>query len=125
MAWLGSSPPTAGSAPFPLCPVAAFNNTQRASGLGDLTVRIKGTVKNSERSVIAVGIDVRVPTGNADNFLGTGAIGIKPFVVVAPVEVVATRESRISVEWKFDFGGRRHNWEDVKFTERISIFLWV
>jgi len=34
-----------------------------------------------ERAALAVGVDFRVPTGDASNFLGSGAYGIKPFAV--------------------------------------------
>jgi hypothetical protein len=63
------------------CSEALFSNSQRSSGLGDLTVRVKGILKSWERESLAAGLDIRVPTGNELNFLGTGAIGIRPFLV--------------------------------------------
>lgn len=60
---------------------ALFFNSQRALGIGDVTVRVKATVKAWERSGLAAGIDIRVPTGDEKNFLGTGASGIRPFAV--------------------------------------------
>jgi hypothetical protein len=48
-----------------------------ATGLGDLTLRLKGRLGGS----IAMGLDVRVPTGDEENLLGVGAAGIRPFVV--------------------------------------------
>jgi hypothetical protein len=55
----------------------AFGN---ASGLGDLTVRMKGTVVRGERQGLALGFDLRLPTGDERNLLGTGAPGANPFV---------------------------------------------
>jgi len=70
---------TAGSTTY--CDLALFSNYQRSSGIGDLTLRVKGTLREWEHSGLAAGVDIRVPTGDENNFLGTGAIGIKPFLV--------------------------------------------
>lgn len=51
------------------------------SGLSDIILRAKGTVWKAEHGGIAVGLDVRTPTGEPLNFLGAGAFGAKPFVV--------------------------------------------
>lgn len=54
-----------------------------ATGIGDLTVRGKGTLYQTEHFGIAAGTDVRFPTGDELNFLGSGAWGVKPFVVAS------------------------------------------
>jgi hypothetical protein len=59
---------------------APFSNTKAASGIGDVVLRAKGTVFKHERTAVALGADVRVPTGDENNFLGTGAAGVKPFL---------------------------------------------
>jgi hypothetical protein len=51
-----------------------------ASGPGDVTVRLKQTVKKAAKQGVAVGIDLRLPTGDERNLLGTGAPGVSPFV---------------------------------------------
>jgi hypothetical protein len=51
------------------------------SGLSDITLRAKGTVWKAEHGAIAFGLDVRTPTGEPLNFLGSGAFGAKPFVI--------------------------------------------
>lgn len=56
----------------------AFGN---ASGLGDVTVRLKQTVRKAARQGVALGVDLRLPTGDERNLLGTGAPGVNPFVV--------------------------------------------
>ncbi len=63
------------------CASESFSNTGAASGIGDLTLRVKGTASKGERSGLALGVDVRVPTGDSLNFLGAGAVGVRPFVV--------------------------------------------
>ena len=61
----------------------SFSSGASASGLGDVVVRVKGTVTKWERAALALGADVRLPTGDELNFLGTGAVGFKPFLVVS------------------------------------------
>lgn len=50
-----------------------------ASGLGDLTLRLKGRATGS----FALGLDVRVPSGDEENLLGVGAPGVRPFLVLS------------------------------------------
>ena len=57
-----------------------FTAFGHASGPGDLTVRIKQTVKKAMRQGLAFGVDLRLPTGDERNLLGTGAPGISPFL---------------------------------------------
>jgi hypothetical protein len=58
-----------------------FSNGASASGLGDVVVRVKGTTTKWENAALALAADVRLPTGDELNFLGTGAPGFKPFVI--------------------------------------------
>jgi hypothetical protein len=58
-----------------------FTAFGHASGLGDVTVRLKQTVKKGTEQGVAVGIDLRLPTGDERNLMGTGAPGVNPFVV--------------------------------------------
>jgi Putative MetA-pathway of phenol degradation len=50
-----------------------------ASGIGDITFRAKATVLKGERIGLALGIDARMPTGDELNYLGSGAVGMRPF----------------------------------------------
>jgi hypothetical protein len=58
-----------------------FTARASASGIGDVTVRVKNNFRATDSSGLAVGVDVRVPTGDAMELLGTGAVGAQPFVV--------------------------------------------
>lgn len=60
-----------------------FSSGSSASGLGDVVLRVKGTATKWERAALALGADLRLPTGDELDFLGTGAVGFKPFVVVS------------------------------------------
>lgn len=63
------------------CLQTSASNVRNASGIADVTFRVKGTAWKGERAALALGVDVRVPTGDALNFLGAGAAGVKPFMV--------------------------------------------
>jgi hypothetical protein len=50
-----------------------------ASGIGDVTFRVKATVLRGEHIGLALGVDVRTPTGDELNYLGSGAVGVRSF----------------------------------------------
>ncbi len=52
-----------------------------ASGIGDVVARVKWNAWEGERAGFAAGLDVRFPSGDALNYLGSGSYGFKPFVV--------------------------------------------
>jgi hypothetical protein len=58
-----------------------FTAIGSATGIGDLTVRFKGTAVKGASNGVALGVDVRVPTGDAMNLLGSGTTGIQPFFI--------------------------------------------
>lgn len=58
-----------------------FTARGSASGPGDMSIRLKGTLSKTPRSGLAMGLDVRVPTGDEMDLLGSGAPGIQPFVI--------------------------------------------
>lgn len=56
-----------------------FNASGSATGIGDLTVRLKGNFWRE--GGLSLGLDLRVPTGDEQNLLGVGAAGVKPFLI--------------------------------------------
>jgi hypothetical protein len=68
-------------------PIASTDQTffkgQHAAGIGDVVFRVKSTLITRERLAIAGGVDVRLPTGDELNFLGSGAAGVKPFLAAS------------------------------------------
>ena len=58
-----------------------FTAFGHASGLGDLTLRLKQTIQKASSHGMALGVDLRLPTGDEKNLLGTGAAGVQPFLV--------------------------------------------
>ena len=57
-----------------------FVKSGQASGIGDLVVRFKATAIKTAHTGLALGADVRFPTGDEEKLLGSGASGIKPFL---------------------------------------------
>ncbi|HEY3738801.1 MAG TPA: hypothetical protein VGL53_03105 [Bryobacteraceae bacterium] len=53
------------------------------TGFGDTIVRAKGLIYEKANVVVAAGVDLRLPSGDAGNFLGTGATSVKPFMAVS------------------------------------------
>jgi hypothetical protein len=62
------------------CMNQQFSNVRTASGIGDMIMRVKGTAWKGERAALALGADIRFPTGDAMNYLGSGAAGVQPFL---------------------------------------------
>lgn len=58
-----------------------FTASGSASGLGDLMVRVKSHVRRDPKNGIALGLDLRLPTGDEMNLLGSGATGVQPFAI--------------------------------------------
>jgi hypothetical protein len=59
---------------------AVFSNGNSATGVGDVVFRGKFHAWQGEKAGLAVGLDARIPTGNEENFLGSGTWGLRPFL---------------------------------------------
>jgi hypothetical protein len=53
-----------------------------ASGIGDIAARLKVNLGQSETFGVALMTDVRIPTGRAEDFLGTGSASIRALGIV-------------------------------------------
>jgi hypothetical protein len=60
-----------------------YSSTGTAFGVGDVTIRVKENVFQAGGLNIAAALDIRAPSGNARDFLGSGAVGIRPFVAIS------------------------------------------
>ena len=79
-----------------------FTAFGHASGPGDLTVRMKQTVKKGMHQGVAVGVDFRLPTGDERNLLGTGAPGINPFLAWSGVFGALSPHINAGYQWNGD-----------------------
>jgi hypothetical protein len=62
---------------------AAYPTTGSATGLGDMVLRTKYLVARGRGAQIAAALDLRVPTGDADNLLGTGTTQGKVYAILS------------------------------------------
>jgi len=60
-----------------------YSSTGTAFGIGDVTVRVKENVFQAGGLSIAAAVDIRTASGNARDFLGAGAMGVRPFVAIS------------------------------------------
>ena len=59
-----------------------FIDGQDASGIGDVTLRGKYQIIKGEHIAVSAGLDLRLPSGDAKNFLGAGTTGVSPFAAL-------------------------------------------
>jgi hypothetical protein len=76
-----------------------FTAIGSANGLGDLMLRLKHSVRRTERSGVAVGLDFRLPTGNEMNLLGSGAAGVQPFAAWSATYQAVAPHANASYKW--------------------------
>ena len=50
-----------------------------AAGVGDIVIRAKTTMVREGARALAAGLDLRLPSGDERNLLGSGAFGVRPF----------------------------------------------
>ena len=70
-----------------------------AGGLGDLLVRVKGTLMREGPRALAAGVDVRLPTGDEQNLLGAGAAGVRPFAAFSASYRAFAPHANIAYQW--------------------------
>jgi hypothetical protein len=70
-----------------------------ASGVGDLLLRVKGTLMREGPRALAAGLDVRLPSGDEENLLGSGAPGIRPFVALSGGFRALAPHANLAYQW--------------------------
>ncbi|MCU1381600.1 MAG: hypothetical protein JWL71_297 [Acidobacteria bacterium] len=70
-----------------------------AAGLGDVIVRAKGTAFKTARAGLALGLEARLPTGQAENLLGSGSFGLKGFEAVSVTYGRVAPHVDIAYQW--------------------------
>jgi len=79
-----------------------FTALGNASGPGDITLRLKQAFKRSGRQGVAFGLDLRLPTGDEDNLLGTGAPGVQPFAAWSANVGALSPHVNLGYQWNGD-----------------------
>lgn len=69
-----------------------------SSGLADVVFGVKAMALDSNRFRLAGGLDVRVPSGDEMNFLGSGTIGLKPYLAIS-VQARISPHGNFGYQW--------------------------
>lgn len=70
-----------------------------AGGLGDLVARVKTTLMREGSRSFAAGVDVRMPTGDEQNLLGSGSMGIRPFAAISASIGPLSPHANLAYQW--------------------------
>jgi hypothetical protein len=70
-----------------------------AGGVGDLVARVKTTLMREGSRAFAAGVDVRLPTGDEQNLLGSGALGVRPFAAVSASIGPFAPHANVAYQW--------------------------
>jgi hypothetical protein len=70
-----------------------------AQGIGDITFRLKANLYHDDRLSFAILTDVRAPTGDATNFLGSGTVGFKPVAALSVRAGFLTPHVNLGYQW--------------------------
>ena len=79
-----------------------FGAEGTATGLGDLILRVKGTALREGLRALALGVDVRLPTGDERDLLGAGAAGVKPFAAFSTAWGRVSPHVNVAYQWNGD-----------------------
>ena len=69
-----------------------------ASGVGDITVNGKGELWTGEHATVSAAMNVRIPSGDDLNYLGSGAWGIDPYIVYSYLGKVSPH-AKLGYQW--------------------------
>jgi hypothetical protein len=69
--------------PLSTCLTMSFSNFKEGTGIGDVLFRVKARAWGAERTKLALGADLRLPTGDELNFRGSGTYGVRPFAALS------------------------------------------
>ena len=70
-----------------------------AGGVGDLVARVKTTLMREGTRAFAAGVDVRLPTGDERNLLGSGSPGLRPFAAISASAGRFAPHANVAYQW--------------------------
>jgi hypothetical protein len=76
-----------------------FSSSGTASGLGDMILRVKHSAIRRETFGLALALDMRAPTGDEMNLLGSGAYGVKPSVAMSMLVNRISPHLNLGYQW--------------------------
>ncbi len=76
-----------------------FQKSGHATGIGDVTTRLKASAVRRPTLGMAIGLEARFPTGDEQNLLGAGAFAVKPFVVLSSPHGAFSPHLNAAYQW--------------------------
>jgi len=76
-----------------------FRRAGRATGVGDILLRLKLEAVKAGSLGVALGIEGRAPTGDEKDLLGSGAASVKPFLVMSSSRKRASPHLKLAYQW--------------------------
>jgi hypothetical protein len=70
-----------------------------SGGIGDMVLRGKATVLREGPRALAIGVDLRIPTGDEQNLLGAGAAGVRPFAAFSTALGAFAPHVNVAYQW--------------------------
>jgi hypothetical protein len=99
-----------------------FTAEGSANGLGDVMVRLKQAFRKGRSTSFAVGLDVRLPTGDEANLLGSGAPGLQPFGIWSAAYQNISPHVNLGYKWNGSsvLAGNPATGEAAHFPDQVS-----
>jgi hypothetical protein len=99
-----------------------FTAAGRVTGMGDVTVRLKSSLGREPARGVAVGLELRLPTGDQMNLLGTGTAGVQPFVILSSTRQGLSPHASASYQWNGSsvLAGNPASGESADFPDQIA-----
>src|SRR6478672_750304 len=93
-----------------------------AAGVADTTVRLKAALDRRPSRAISAGLDIRLPTGDQMNLLGTGTTGLAPFVIVSSTLHRVSPHLNASYQWNGQsiLAGNPATGESAEFPDQVT-----
>lgn len=78
---------------------AVFQKSGRATGIGDVAVRLKASLAHRPSLGMAIGVESRLPTGDEKDLLGAGGFAIRPFLVLSSPHGSFSPHLNVAYQW--------------------------
>jgi hypothetical protein len=99
-----------------------FSSAASAAGVGDVLLRLKANVANGEKLALAMGVDGRLPSGDEENLLGSGAYGARPFIAMSAQYGAIAPHLNLGYQWNGEsvLAGDVRNGEKADLPDRFT-----
>ena len=93
-----------------------FSQSGSATGVGDVVLRAKYRLTPGTKCGLAIGTDFRLPTGEERDLLGTGATGIRPYLIFSAHLGAFSPHLNAGYQWAIHPSDGRHRPDEISYT---------